>query len=210
MRVINPIKIDKSILHNHSYLEETDHCFFFMEYTARKSFEYSPANQIIKNLKKPVDTKETSPYEWKYKQQEIINISNIFKNSLVPRINPALYTFVPIPPSKCKSDPLYDDRIFKILNNTFPNNSGDVRDLIEFVESKDYTHHTGVRDPELLKANMSLNKSQLNHLKVNIILVDDVITSGAHFKACKEFILEKCPTVKLIQGVFIARTIYAP
>ena len=39
-------------------------------------------------------------------------------------------TFVPIPPSKAKSDPLYDDRMEQILRKIWPGQQIDMRELV--------------------------------------------------------------------------------
>ena len=44
-------------------------------------------------------------------------------------------------------------------------------------------------------------------MKDKVILVDDIITTGSHFKACKSIIKKEFPEVEG-QGLFIARRVF--
>jgi predicted amidophosphoribosyltransferase len=56
-------------------------------------------------------------------------------------------------------------------------------------------------------SNLAIDKKLCQDQKQNIILVDDVITQGAHFKACKTLLQQEFPNSK-IKGLFIARTVH--
>ena len=108
--VLKLCKIDDLLRSDHLYLTEADQCFFFREYTANKDYDYSDyseTNSLIWNFKKRLDKKGTS--EWKYKEKAIKQIAEEFRESLKAKWFEK-YTLVPIPPSKSKEDPLYDDR----------------------------------------------------------------------------------------------------
>src|ERR1700684_2001923 len=101
-------KIDDLTRSDHWYLSESDHCFFLGEYTARKGFAFSATNQLILNFKKSVTTRNTA--QWRYKERAIAQAAAAFRTAIADAaLNKA--TLVPIPPSKAKSDPLYDDRL---------------------------------------------------------------------------------------------------
>ncbi|EIX7253969.1 hypothetical protein MK585_001925, partial [Campylobacter coli] len=45
-----------------------------------------------------------------------------------------------------------------------------------------------------------------NFFDKNIVLIDDVLTTGGHFKACKNILLEKLdPNINIV-GLFLAKT----
>ncbi|WP_374695025.1 hypothetical protein ABXR98_02900 [Snodgrassella alvi] len=205
-------KIDELILRDHSYLTESDNCFFLAEYTSRKKYDFSNTNQLIYNLKKSLEKKNTN--EWEYKRKAIKTcgklISGIFANK---NISP--YVFVPIPPSKCKTDPLYDDRLVKILefanNQKQTLNNFNIKELILQENSIPSFHNINNDtrpDPLSLMAQYKIDQSILDFKPKKFIIFDDLITTGCHFKAVKWMLQEAYPDAKIF-GVFIARRIFA-
>ncbi|MGY8684417.1 hypothetical protein Q2941_42705 [Bradyrhizobium sp. UFLA05-153] len=58
--------------------------------------------------------------------------------------------------------------------------------------------------PTELKQNYRIAENQLQNLRGIVGIVDDVLTTGSHFKAVKEMILERAPQTRVI-GLFVAR-----
>lgn len=104
------LKIDALTLPDHHYLDAQDICYYAGEYTAGEGHAYSETNQLILNFKKSVDKRGTA--QWQYKERAILQAAAIFRAAIKAD---AEITFVPIPPSKAKSDPLYDDRMLQLL-----------------------------------------------------------------------------------------------
>ncbi len=204
---MNLQQIDLLYLRNHCYLSDPDECFYMLSYTSHRPYTYSEDNSIIANLKKDM-CKRGLP-EWKYKQQAIdrcasflrsINITNIFSDNI---------TIVPIPPSKIRTDPDHDDRLIQVLNKAF-NGTIDIRELITQVHSTEADHTTtNRRPPEEIKRNYIFNEALAVNAKENIIIFDDVVTTGAHYIAAKEIIQENMPNIASIKGLFIARRVFA-
>lgn len=98
----------------------------------------------------------------------------------------SLVTLIPIPPSKCKTDELYDDRMMKALKIATKDLEGVyVRDMIELTTNRQSSHSTAqprMNPNELLEV-LHLNDNPRIET-TDIILVDDVITTGSQFKAC--------------------------
>jgi orotate phosphoribosyltransferase len=67
-------------------------------------------------------------------------------------------------------------------------------------------HAGGTRNPHIDKS--TLEWVGFNNDQNLIILIDDVITSGASFKACQQLIFENSPHTTVV-GVFWARAIQA-
>ena len=106
-------KIDDLTRPDHSYLTAADDCYFLGEYTARKGYAFSATNQLVLNFKKAMDKRGTA--QWRYKEQAIGEAAAAFRTALNDDwLNVA--TLVPIPPSKAKGDPLYDDRLVRMLH----------------------------------------------------------------------------------------------
>jgi hypothetical protein len=101
-------KIDDLARPDHWYLTPEDDCYFFGEYTARKGFAFSATNQLTLNFKKGLD-KSVTP-QWKYKGRAIGDAAAAFRASLNGEWL-KIAALIPIPPSKAKTDALYDDRL---------------------------------------------------------------------------------------------------
>ena len=114
---------------------------------------------------------------------------------------------IPIPPSKCKTDDFYDDRMVKALKIATKNlEDVYVKDIIELANNRQSSHSSTqprLNPTELLEI-LKIDKNSTIET-TDIILVDDVITTGSQFKACKELILQNYPHANVI-GLFICRT----
>lgn len=197
-------KVDDLSRPDHYHLTADDTCYYIGEYTARKGYSFSATNGLIINLKKSVSVKETP--QWKYKKQAIKQAASALRAALNDDALNAV-TFVPIPPSKSKSDPLYDDRLSCVLHTIRPNPSLDIRELILQQNSMDAVHFNENRlSPDDLKECYEIDKKLIEPLPNNIILFDDVMTTGSHFKAAQSILCEIFPNANIL-GLFIARRV---
>ncbi|MFZ4013582.1 hypothetical protein ACOYHA_18945 [Klebsiella pneumoniae] len=116
-------------------------------------------------------------------------------------------TFVPIPPSKCHEDPLYDGRMIEVLESAKRINADiDYRELVRQRESRAASHNSEVRQtPEEIASNYIFERSQAQSLRKMIVIFDDVLTAGSHYKAMKAVIRTHLPE-SVIVGLFVART----
>lgn len=197
-------KIDELIRGQHYHLEAADLCYFFGEYTARQRAGYSETNQLIRNLKKGNERQGMADYH--YKEEAINRVAQMIASTVSSHIND--YTFVPVPPSKCRTDAAYDDRMTAILRIAQELNPDlDFRELVVINQSTEASHAaTSSRPtPEEIMANYRLDTSQLEGAKRNIIIFDDVLTAGSHFKAMKNFLLQHLPEANM-WVLFVART----
>lgn len=195
-------KIDALERPDHYYLTESDDCYYLMEYTSGRGYEYSKTNQLISNFKKTMDRKGRA--EWKYKTRAIREASGYFQNVFDGDYLEEV-TLVPIPPSKAKEDPMYDDRMLKMLELLCTDLDSDIREIITLSETIRASHETDDRPPpEELMEYFQIDQSLCNNVPNKILLFDDMVTTGSHFKACKQMLLEQFPDVEII-GIFIAR-----
>jgi hypothetical protein len=194
-------KIDELTIGQHYHLDANDSCYFFGEYTARKGFGFSETNQLIHNFKKSVE--KCGSYEYRYKGQAINEIARM----LTGITNLQDLTFVPIPPSKCHEDPLYDGRMVEVLENGKKINADvDYRELVRQRESRAASHNSEVRQtPEEIASNYIFEHSEAQNLRKTIVIFDDVLTAGSHYKAMKTVIKTHLPE-SVIVGLFVART----
>lgn len=195
----------------HYYLDDEDECYFLGEYTSGQGYRYSEINQLISNLKKDVEKAVTRPDEFRYKTRAIRSIATclgtLFKRDALEHF----ITLVPMPPSKTKSHPAYDDRVVQICTKmTFGLNTPDVSELIECTRDREPTHRDASKPPpQELMNDYRIVCAAGYQPRPLIMLVDDLITTGSHFKACKNVIAKAFPDRQIV-GVFIARRVFPP
>ena len=197
-------KVDDLTRPDHWYLTADDACYFIGEYTAYRGYAHSDTNHLIFNFKKTMDRRGRP--EWRYKDQAIQTAAAAFRRTLAPKDLDRL-TFVPIPPSKAKGDPLYDDRLTRMLGAIRPKPPLDVRELVVQTVSTDAIHVQDVRPaPEEIQALYRIDETLAEPAPGIIAVVDDILTTGAHFRATKSVLSTRFPGTSII-GLFISRRV---
>lgn len=197
-------KIDDLTRPDHSYLSATDDCYFLGEYTARQGFAFSAANNLILNFKKSVNRRGTA--QWQWKERAIQQAAGAFRAALNDEfLNIA--TLVPVPPSKAKSDPLYDDRMLRMLHAIRLRPSVDIRELLMQTASSEAAHDQAVRPrPEEIAARYTVPSTMRLPAPHAILICDDVLTTGAHYRAAHSVLQQAFPGTRML-GLFIARRV---
>lgn len=200
-------KLDELHLPHHCYLTSEDLVFFLREYTPRAGYAYSETNQLIHNFKKTMDRRGKP--EWYYKERAIEKITTEIGTSVkVDWLRQV--TLVPIPPSKAKTNQLYDDRMTRVLMGLGPLRKirCDVRELI--VQRSDmptvHLHNDDRPKPSEIEATYEIDESLVAPPPKDIGLFDDVLTTGAHFRAAKNLLSERFPGIRIV-GIFVARRV---
>ncbi len=178
-------------------MDENDECHFLYEYTAGLGWRGGDTNQLIHNLQK-----KRNDGGYHHKALAIARCARDL-SAVIGAEWLAQATLVPIPPSKIKTDPLYDDRMLQVCRKlcTPP---PDVRELVEQIESTETFKGGNRKPPAELKQNYRIAEDKLPNLRGVVGIFDDVLTTGSHFKAVKEMILERAPQTRVI-GIFVAR-----
>ena len=200
--------IDETTRSNHRFLGADDRCLYFSEYFTGKGYEGGATNQLIFNLKTPPSSR---PGRLHYKEKAISTAAAQLR-LVMTQSSAESITWVPIPPSKALGDPEYDDRMTRVLNRAFDGYDVDVRLLLHQTKSTNADHAAGDRlTLEALYQILDLDRELLasKELHKRVVLFDDVLTSGKHFKCCKRRLLEAAPGGTEIIGVFLARRILA-
>ncbi len=195
-------KLDALYLHHHWWLTQEDECYYGGEYTAGKGFSHSVTNQHILNLKKGVERRHLP--DWYYKERAIEEAAANLRASIRPEFI-AQATFVPIPPSRAADDPLYDDRMTRVLRQLGPDVN--VRELVRQTQTTEGAHVALERpSPTELYGIYEIDQAQVDPVPTIIAVVDDVLTAGAHFKAMQRILKETYPDARVV-GFFIARRV---
>lgn len=200
-------KIDESTVVEHFSLREPDQCYYIWEYTAGKGYAFSPTNQLISNLKIKPTQITTSPGRNRYKQQAINHAAGAIRHLLPRAYVEKSATFIPIPGSKAIGDADHDDRMWQVLRRAFQGWAADVRPMLELTRSTPADHETMDRlSYEELLAISRLNDPSGRPLLPSVVVVDDVLNSGKHFKVAQALLSAQTATIE-IRGLFLARCI---
>lgn len=195
-------KIDDLTRGDHHYLQPDDECFFFGEYTARAGYAAGPTNDLIHNFKKSVDRKGRP--EWRYKERAIADAAAAFSTALTPGFLEQA-TLIPMPPSKAKADPRYDDRITGMLGQIKCPKPADIRELLLQTATREAGAHDGDRlGPDELTRLYSVDEGLCAPAPRVIGVFDDLLVTGASFVAARRVLSARFPAVK-VYGLFLAR-----
>ena len=198
---------------DHAHLPLDATCYFWGEYTPHRhtqgrGWDYSPTNKLITNFKKKLDRR--GEFDWRYKQQAINTIGMAFANMLDwPAIHGTGWALVPVPPSRERADPLYDDRMSQVLL-TIRNRANlalDIRDCLSFSGAFAASHESDDRPtPTQLYNELIFDPTvgQLDSPPSGIFLFDDMLTTGAHFLAVRQRLQEAFGNIPVV-GCFVSR-----
>jgi len=153
------------------------------------------------NLKKPISARGRP--EWKYKLRAIKQFAAELSH-IIPAERGCVLAAIPC--SRSPSDAEYDPRLDDVLHEVtglMPTVRVE-RPLVRTV-SVQAAHAGGSRSVSAIQR--TLGWAGFCKPTDHVILVDDVITTGSHFKACQQFLHEHQPGIDVV-GVFWARTIW--
>lgn len=200
-------KIDESTVGQHFSLRDGDQCYYIWEYTAARRYDFSPTNHLIWNLKIKPSQIARSPKRNYYKEQAIDHAAAGLRYFLRREHAEKYMTFIPVPGSKAAGDPDHDQRMLRVLQRALTGWSADIRPMLELTQSTSADHETTDRiSHEELAAISRLNDSSGDAVRPIVLVVDDVLNSGKHFKVAQELICARFAHVE-VRGLFLARCV---
>jgi hypothetical protein len=192
-------EIDQLTRGDHSYLVAEDQCFFLGEYEARKGWQHSATNNLIQNFKKPMDRRGTA--QWPHKAANIRKAADAMCAALANSISGV--TFVPVPPSRVRGDPGYDDRMKQMLRQISPNI--DAREIVIQTQNREAAHGRDERrDPDQVAALYAIDETQCVPEPTTILICDDVLVTGCQYRAMRTVLDRRFPNAQYF-GLFLAR-----
>ena len=199
--------IDDRTRGDHWYLRRADVCRYLGEYTARKGASYSATNGLILDFKTAVS--RARPRNARMKEQAIADAAAALGRALDASVAERA-VFVPVPPSQARNDDGYDDRLTQMLRAVRPERPLDVRELIVQTRSVEPAHRRSARlrasdIEELYRIDESLEAPGAGL----VIVVDDLLTSGAHFRAAQRVLSRRYADID-VAGLFLARRVAEP
>ena len=202
--------VDSVLRSTRGHLTPNDLCYYYLIRDSRgwSDGPHAEANRLITNFKH--DPKKYAANSWPmyYKRQAIKTLAGYVASFFVAQkdaLRSSDVYLVPIPTSKPRSAPDYDSRLdtlCQIVERDVPW----VRylPLLDTKQNIGKAHDgTGSRDPDFLAWNMTCDEIPISHSERCVVLVDDVLTTGAHYAACKRVVRNKFPDV-IVLGLFLS------
>ena len=193
----------------HPYcLDFTDRCFYYRDYIPRGGYKRSETNQLVYNLKISAESIRENPNRKPYKKEAINRFADecsFFFDNLFSQIGELKTLLIPVPPSSTKTDPSFDDRLLQVaalLSKRY--SSLIVSEALVAKETLQPSHLGGSRSIEAIRSMLQFQECSSFEPEL-IVVFDDVITSGAHYSACKDILSKRYPTVDII-GLFWAKS----
>ena len=84
---------------------------------------------------------------------------------------------------------------------------GDVRDLLVQIRDTPPSHDGWRPTPEQRASLMTLNELVVDPKPTAVVIVDDVLATGSHFRAAKMLVRDRWPNMRVI-GLFLARVCF--
>lgn len=203
-------RVDRVARVDRTFITPDDQCFYYLQ---RDSLGFSSgprakANSLIINFKKKPEVIKNDGLQAHYKQRAI----NFFASAVLDFFlcNAKLLEgfevlLVPIPTSKPRDDAGYDNRMDELCRMV-----GDSLDWVDYTPILDARNDLGAahegnspRDPEFIKQNMIFSGPISNFgIPKVVFLIDDVLTTGAHYAACRDMINNAYPDLPIF-GLFL-------
>jgi hypothetical protein len=206
-------RIDDSNRREHHFLTPQDRCLFLGDFYARAGWTGGSANQLIANFKRPrlqIEHEAIGERLRRYREQAIGTISATLRRQFTPEEIESRCTFVPIPTSKRVDDPEYCDRLERTLRRAFDGHAADIRLLLQQTVSTVADHGSAddrISYERLLEITTLDPRCLVRPLRSLVVLFDDVLTSGKHYKVAKTRLREAFPELPIV-GVFVARRVH--
>jgi len=204
------MRLDEASRADHIFLTASDRCAFLAQYCSGSGSgsegRSASCHQLIRNFKCDPSRARSDRRRGRYKREAIATLSSWLRQA-VPRRLAESCTWVPIPPSQRAEDPEFDDRLARTLQLAFKGYDVDVRSLLCQTCSTPRDHAGRVRlSEQALFEILRIDEAELTRRQVRgrIVLFDDVLTSGKHFKCCERRLREVLPD-RPIAGVFLMR-----
>jgi hypothetical protein len=201
-------RIETGVADEHVNLDSGDVCYCVWEYTAGAGYTLNPANQLISNLKiKPTEI-VGNPHRARYKREAMSHCAAALRCLIRPAWTDLHGTFVPMPGSKTSEHRDHDGRIEWVLRAAFAGFNADIRPMLVQTASTLADHESDDRlsYDELAQLVRLTPPEGAAPPRANIAIVDDVLSSGKHFKVAQAHLSRRFPGVP-VTGIFIARCV---
>jgi hypothetical protein len=192
-------RIDELIRDDHAHLTAKDDCYFLWEWSVAPYAESATTN-FIGNFQRETRFRRQNP--WWYKEQAINHAAAALAQT-VPKEWIAKATFIPMPPSKIKTDERYDSRLLDTLHLVPVKDAREM--VLQLINGESRQKNIS---PVNRAHNWKLDDPLTRPKPAHFVIFDDLITGGSHFAAMKIVLARKFVGIP-ITGLFLARRVFA-
>ena len=181
-----------------------EHCYYARERISKGNWNACPTNNLISNFKMEPAVRRSNPHRWKHKGNAVAQFAQELR-----RLLPNGFAIAAIPTSKTRDDDEFDPR-FDMLFDCL------LRFRSDLVVCEPVIRSISV-EPAHKQGSRSSIETILESLEYvgfgdgappHIVFVDDVITTGKHYSACRRLVSANCTQAIEVYGVFWAKTIW--
>ena len=185
-------------------MEGGENCYYARERLSKGGFGASVANQLTDNFKIDPAVESSHPYRW---NKHKVGAVNQFADELAGFL-PKEIAISAIPPHAKRGDEEFDPR-FDMLFDALRRIRPDLRPCEPVIQSRStIPAHLADERPSIEEILSTLQYVGFSgSAPKHLVLIDDVVTAGKHFSACRRLILANALGIH-IYGVFWAKTIW--
>lgn len=197
-------QIDRLEIGGYPFLSEDDLCFYLLE-RQRGTWRASEANNIVNNFQKSPELYGERPDVMVYKQQAVEYFAKAIELLIGHKERRFPLVLVPMITSRPKSAQWHDPRLSDTAEKVARDRSGEVVvcDILDVDEVLEKSKAGGMRQPWAIREHIVVAGDTPPDADI-VFLIDDVITTGGHFTACKEVVRPIFPDAQIV-GVFLSR-----
>jgi hypothetical protein len=191
------LKIDALTRLDHYHLCDEDECYYLWEWDAAP-YAQSATTDFIGNFQRDMRFKD-SQWPWFYNKQAMLHAAKAIAQTMPPEWRTS--TFVPVPPSRIKTDPRHDLRLISTLAVSV-SGVADARELV--LQVTNTQSREKMISPASRASNWTIDATLIKPIPSGIVVFDDLLTGASHFAAMKIILSRQFPHVP-ISGLFLAR-----
>ena len=198
------LKIDQLEITGYPYLGMNDLCYYHLE-RSHGTWEKSEANRVVSNFQRSVEQYHDRPDVLRYKNDAIAYFAEKISDLIAKKKRLYPLVIVPMVTSKPKCHQWFDDRLVRTAQTVANARAGEVVvcDILNIAAEVPKAKRGGQRNPRDIGQNIVVEKPDYPEAEV-VFLIDDVITTGGHYAACRDAIQPLFPSARIV-GVFLAR-----
>jgi len=204
-------EIDALTLRAHWHLRDGGHrCFHLREYTPGAGYAVSDTNNLISNLQ--IGPWHRAGRRWPHRGRAIDQVVQEFREAFAATPHFLRdWLLVPMPLSRAKNDPDYDDMLVQVVSGICTGSDGQWAELLVARASRESAKgRTDRPTPEQHAENLRVDEDRVPIPEPRrLAIVDDVLISGSGFVGARRVLLRRFPKAEIV-GLFVARPDYSP